>query len=83
MTIQHQQLKSTSHDYWTKNAPYELFCDKCGKIGLSDAAFKDCVDFSRKNKWKSVSVKTNSYPRFLWAHYCRKCKTELRKNDTA
>lgn len=84
MTIRLQEFNGQTHDNWTKHQPYEIICDKCGKIGIGDTDFHGCISFARnkKNRWKSISARTTEIDqRYLWAHYCPKCKTELRKHD--
>lgn len=59
---------------WIKGRkPFELICDQCGAVGVKEGTFQECVDFAKKWKWQSKSVRTNGYPRFIWSHLCRKC----------
>lgn len=69
--IEQEQYHGYRHEYYTKSAFYELICDKCGKSGVSEGTFKECVEYVKKNNWKST----------LWNHLCPKCNRSEYKND--
>ncbi len=68
-------LNRIEHTRYTRASEFELVCDICGDVGISQGSFQDCVKFAKKNKWKSKSYRTNdSFARYKWTHYCPKCK---------
>ena len=68
------QLTDGDYGRHFRGRAYELFCDICGEIGVRQETFKECVDYAKKNKWKSKSIRTkDSYQRYLWCNYCPKC----------
>ncbi len=63
---------------YTCTSDYELVCDVCGEVGVSQGTFSECVDYAKENKWKSKSYRTkDSFRRYQWTHYCKDCKRRL------
>jgi hypothetical protein len=67
-------INRLEHTRYTRASEFELICDVCGEVGVSQGSFKDCVAYAKENKWKSKATRTtNSFARFQWVHYCEDC----------